>query len=203
MEGSIAPIKEISEICKRYNVKLFVDEAHSIGILGNEGRGLCNKLTNDISMISGTLGKSFGSGGAFLACNSKVADQIIQTCGAFRYTTALAPTLAAGALKSLEKIKTNKTWGKDLIRTSKEWKDEISKLNKYEIKGDCQILSIIIGDEDQTMHMQKHLEEQGFLAIGIRPPTVPSGQSRIRITIRRTLNKEILEKFILALKKFK
>ena len=202
MEGSIAPIKEISEICKRYGVKLLVDEAHSIGILGNGGRGLCNKLTNDISMISGTLGKSFGSGGAFLACNSKVADQIIQTCGAFRYTTALAPTLAAGALKSLEKIKTNKTWGKDLISASKEWKDEISKLNKYSIKGDCQILSIIIGDEDQTMRMQKYLEEQGFLAIGIRPPTVPYGQSRIRITIRRTLNKKILEKFILALKNF-
>ena len=202
MEGSIAPIKEISEICKRYGVKLLVDEAHSIGILGNEGKGLCNKLTNDISMISGTLGKSFGSGGAFLACNSKVADQIIQTCGAFRYTTALAPTLAAGALKSLEKIKINKTWGRDLIRASKEWKDEISKLNKYSIKGDCQILSIIIGDEDKTMRVQKYLEEQGFLAIGIRPPTVPNGQSRIRITIRRTLNKKILKEFILALKNF-
>ena len=202
MEGSIAPIEEISEICKRYGVKLLVDEAHSIGILGNEGRGLCNKLTNDITMISGTLGKSFGSGGAFLACNSKVADQIIQTCGAFRYTTALAPTLAAGALKSLEKIKINKTWGRDLIRASKEWKDEISKLNKYSIKGDCQILSIIIGDEDQTMLMQKYLEEKGFLAIGIRPPTVPYGQSRIRITIRRTLNKKILKEFILALKNF-
>jgi len=202
MEGSIAPIKEISKICKRYDVKLLVDEAHSLGILGYEGKGLCNKLTNDVTMISGTLGKSFGSGGAFLACNSKVADQIIQTCGAFRYTTALAPTLAAGALKSLEKIETNKTWGKDLLLASKEWKDEISKLNKYLIKGDCQILSIIIGDEDQTMRMQKYLEEQGFLAIGIRPPTVPNGQSRIRITIRRTLNQKILEKFILALKNF-
>ena len=202
MEGSIAPIEEISEICKRYGVKLLVDEAHSIGILGNEGRGLCNELTNDITMISGTLGKSFGSGGAFLACNSKVADQIIQTCGAFRYTTALAPTLAAGALKSLEKIKINKTWGRDLIRASKEWKDEISKINKYAIKGDCQILSIIIGDEDQTMLLQKYLEDHGFLAIGIRPPTVPNGQSRIRITIRRTLNKKILKEFILALKNF-
>jgi len=202
MEGSIAPIKEISKICKRYGVNLLVDEAHSLGILGYEGKGLCNNLTNDVTMISGTLGKSFGSGGAFLACNSKVAEQIIQNCGAFRYTTALAPTLAAGALKSLEKIETNKTWGKDLLLASKEWKDEIIKLDKYTIKGDCQILSIIIGDEDQTMRMQKYLEEQGFLAIGIRPPTVPNGESRIRITIRRTLNKKIREKFILALKNF-
>ena len=202
MEGSIAPIKEISRICKRYDVKLLVDEAHSLGVLGHEGKGLCNKSNNDVTMISGTLGKSFGSGGAFLACNSKVADQIIQTCGAFRYTTALAPSLAAGALKSLEKIQRNKTWGKDLISFSNKWKDEISKLNKFSIKGDCQILSIIIGDEDKTMNMQRYLEQLGFLAIGIRPPTVPSGQSRIRITIRRTLNNEILEKFILALKNF-
>ena len=202
MEGSIAPIKEISKICKRYKVRLLVDEAHSLGILGHEGKGLCHSLTKDITMISGTLGKSFGSGGAFLACNSDIAEQIIQTCGAFRYTTALAPSLAAGALKSLEKIKNNKTWGKALIRMSSKWKDEISKLNKYSIKGDCQILSIIIGDEDKTMRMQKYLEEQGFLAIGIRPPTVPYGQSRIRITIRRPLNNEILNKFILALKNF-
>tara|TARA_Y100001933_G_scaffold237055_1_gene259579 strand:- start:1581 stop:2720 length:1140 start_codon:yes stop_codon:yes gene_type:complete len=202
MEGSIAPITEISRICKRYNVQLLVDEAHALGILGQEGKGLCNKLTNDVTMISGTLGKSFGSGGAFLACNSKIANQIIQTCGAFRYTTALAPSLAAGALKALEKIKINKSWGKDLIRISDKWKNEISKLDKYSIKGDCQILSIIIGDEDKTMDMQKYLEDNGFLAIGIRPPTVPHGQSRIRITIRRTLNNTILEKFISALQNF-
>ena len=128
MEGSIAPITEISKICKRYDVKLLVDEAHSLGILGYEGKGLCNKLTNDVTMISGTLGKSFGSGGAFLACNSKVADQIIQTCGAFKYTTALAPTLAAGALKSLEKIETNKTWGKDLLLASKNGKMKLINL---------------------------------------------------------------------------
>ena len=202
MEGSIAPIKEISRICKKYGANLFVDEAHSIGILGNEGKGLCHQLSNDVTMISGTLGKSFGSGGAFLACNSTISNQIIQTCGAFRYTTALAPSLAAGALKSLEKIELNKTWGKDLISISNMWKNKISKLDKYLIKGDCQILSIIIGDEDKAMNMQKYLENRGFLAIAIRPPTVPSGQSRIRITIRKTLNNEILEKFILALQDF-
>ncbi len=203
MEGSIAPIEDISKLCKRYDVKLFVDEAHSLGVLGHKGKGLCNKLANDITMISGTLGKSFGSGGAFLACNSETANQIIQTSGAFRYTTALAPSLAAGALKSLEKIEKNKTWGKDLIYISKLWKDEINKLDKYQLKGDCQILSIITNDEDQTMRMQKYLEDQGFLAIGIRPPTIPIGQSRVRITIRRTLNNKILERFILALQNFK
>ena len=104
MEGSIAPLREITEICKKNNVQLLVDEAHAIGILGPEGRGLSFNYRSDITMITGTFGKAFGSGGAFIASNSEVGEYIIQTSGAFRYTTALAPSLAAGALEGLKKI---------------------------------------------------------------------------------------------------
>ena len=107
MEGSIAPLKEIAGICKKYNVELLVDEAHAIGILGTEGKGLSFDLSDEITMLTGTFGKSFGSGGAFIACNSKIGEHLIQTSGAFRYTTALSPALSAGALKSLQKIKAN------------------------------------------------------------------------------------------------
>ena len=203
MEGSIAPLDEITKICKKFKVKLLVDEAHAIGILGPKGKGLSIKYKNCISMVSGTFGKAFGSGGAFLACDSKNCSDLIQTSGAFRYTTALSPSLAAGALKSLEKIKFNNIWGKELLYISKRWKKEINNLKKYEVKGDGHILSIIIGDEDDTMMMQKYLEEKGFLAVGIRPPTVPDGQSRIRITIRKNLNDQILRNFIAALNSYK
>ena len=203
MEGSIAPLNEITKICKKFKVKLLVDEAHAIGILGPKGKGLSIKYKNCISMVSGTFGKAFGSGGAFLACDSKNCSDLIQTSGAFRYTTALSPSLAAGALKSLEKIKFNNIWGKELLYISKRWKKEINNLKKYEVKGDGHILSIIIGDEDDTMMMQKYLEEKGFLAVGIRPPTVPDGQSRIRITIRKNLNDKILRNFISALNSYK
>ena len=203
MEGSIANLNEITKICKKFKVKLLVDEAHAIGILGPKGKGLSIKYKNCISMVSGTFGKAFGSGGAFLACDSKNCSDLIQTSGAFRYTTALSPSLAAGALKSLEKIKVNNIWGEELLYISKRWKKEINNLKKYEVKGDGHILSIIIGDEDDTMMMQKYLEEKGFLAVGIRPPTVPDGQSRIRITIRKNLNDKILRKFIAALNSYK
>ena len=76
-------------------------------------------------MISGTFGKAFGSGGAFLACDSILGEKLIQTSDPFRYTTALAPSLAAGALKSLEKIKDHSDWGIDLLKISKEWKNQI------------------------------------------------------------------------------
>jgi len=203
MEGSIAPLKEITEICKKYNVQLLVDEAHALGVLGPEGKGLSFDLSNDITMLTGTLGKSFGSGGAFIACNSMIGEYLIQTSGAFRYTTALSPALAAGALKSLQKIKNNKEWGINLLIASEKWKKEILRNFSYPIKGESQILSIIVGQEEKTILLQKYLEKNGFLAIAIRPPTVQVNQSRIRLTIRRDLSLEILENFISVLKAFK
>ena len=203
MEGSIAPLKEIVDICKKYNVELLVDEAHALGILGPEGKGLSFDLSDDITMITGTFGKSFGSGGAFIACNSKIGEHFIQTSGAFRYTTALSPALAAGALKSLEIIKRNKTWGLDLLSASRKWKKEILRNFSYQVKGDSQILSIIMGKEEKAIMLQKHLEKNGFLAIAIRPPTVPINESRIRLTIRKDLNLDILKEFTSVLKAFK
>ena len=203
MEGSIAPLKEITEICKKNNVKLLVDEAHAIGILGPEGKGLSFNYRNDITMITGTFGKAFGSGGAFIGSNSEIGEYLIQTSGAFRYTTALAPSLAAGALEGLKKILENKGWGNDLLSSAKIWKDEITQNFSFPIQGESHILSIIVGQEKKAICLQKYLEKNGFLAIAIRPPTVPVGQSRIRITIRRDLNFNILNNFISVLKEFK
>ena len=180
-----------------------VDEAHAIGILGPEGKGLSFNYRNDVTMITGTFGKAFGSGGAFIATNSEIGEHIIQTSGAFRYTTALAPSLAAGALKGLKKILENKGWGNDLLSSAKIWKDEITQNFNFPVQGDCHILSIIIGQEEKAIFLQKYLEKNGFLAIAIRPPTVPVGQSRIRITIRRDLDFSILNNLITVLKEFK
>jgi len=199
MEGSIAPLREITEICKKNSVQLLVDEAHAIGILGPEGRGLSFNFRSDITIITGTFGKAFGSGGAFIASNSEISEYLIQTSGAFRYTTALAPSLAAGALEGLKKILENKEWGNELLSSAKIWKDEIIKNFSFPIQGDSHILSIIIGQEERAIYLQKYLEENGFLAIAIRPPTVPAGQSRIRITIRRNLDFNLLNNFISVL----
>ena len=203
MEGSISPLREITEICKKNSVQLLVDEAHAIGILGTEGRGLSFNYRSNITMITGTFGKAFGSGGAFIASNSEIGEYLIQTSGAFRYTTALAPSLAAGALEGLKKILENKEWGNDLLSSAKVWKDEIIKNFSFPVQGDSHILSIIVGQEEKAIYLQKYLEENGFLAIAIRPPTVPVGQSRIRITIRRNLDFNLLKNFIAVLKEFK
>ena len=87
--------------------------------------------------------------------------------------------MAGGALKSLQKIKNNKEWGIDLLIASAKWKKEILQNCNYPIKGESQILSIIVGQEEKTILLQKHLEKNGFLAIAIRPPTVQVNESRI------------------------
>ena len=203
MEGSISPLREITEICKKYNVELLVDEAHAIGILGPEGRGLSFSFSDCTTLVTGTFGKAFGSGGAFIACNAKVGEYLIQTSGAYRYTTALSPALAAGALKALQKIKKNKQWGAYLLESAQMWKREMSKHFNYPVQGDAHILSIIVGREENAIHLQEYLEANGFLAIAIRPPTVPVGKSRIRLTIRKNLEINILAKFISTLSDYK
>jgi len=91
----------------------------------------------------------------------------------------------------------------DLLSSAKIWKDEIIKNLSFPVQGDSHILSIIVGQEEKAIYLQKYLEENGFLAIAIRPPTVPVGQSRIRITIRRNLDFNLLKNFIAVLKEFK
>ena len=202
MEGSLAPLNKIIQICEKYQAYLLVDEAHALGIVGENGKGLSYKFKDRIQIVSGTFGKAFGSGGAFLACDKIISERIIQTSGAFRYTTALSPSLASGTLLSLQKIKNN-NWGIELLSFAKKWKQEIMNATDYLVIGNCHIISIIIGSENETLELQKYLEKNGFLAIAIRPPTVPIGKSRIRITIKRTLTNEILNNFISVLKAYK
>ena len=90
-----------------------------------------------------------------------------------------------------------------MLSSAKVWKDEIIKNLSFPVQGDSHILSIIIGQEEKAIYLQKYLEKNGFLAIAIRPPTVPAGQSRIRITVRRDLDFNLLKNFITVLKEFK
>ena len=100
-------------------------------------------------------------------------------------------------------IKKNNEWGINLLMSSQKWKKEILGNFSYPVKGESQILSIIVGQEEKAILLQEHLEKNGFLAIAIRPPTVPVNESRIRLTIRRDLNLEILKNFTSVLKTFK
>ncbi len=201
MEGTCPKLEETADLCKQYGAMLFVDEAHAIGILGSGGRGLCNNICNPITMISGTFGKAFGSGGAFLATNKDLYEKLIQTSGAFRYTTALAPPLAAAALAALKLIQANPNWCSNLKKESILWRRELSNEGWDIPSGIGPIIPLILGSDEESLKKQNQLESNGLLTIAIRPPTVPEGTSRLRIVLRNNLPKNTLEKLMFHLRK--
>ncbi len=200
MEGTTAPIKEISKLCIKYDSKLLIDEAHAFGVMGPEGRGESFGIKEPIPIISGTFGKAFGSGGAFLATDKVTGENLIQNCGAFRYTTALAPSICASALAALNLIKSNPNWGRKLQEKSIALRDELSQIGWQRPLGEGPIISIILGSDELSINYQRKLEAQGLLTVAIRPPTVPEGKSRLRIVIKRNTPVQAFEKLIKVLK---
>ena len=201
MEGTSPEVKTMVDICIKYEAKLLIDEAHALGIIGQEGKGLCFGLSDGISIISGTFGKAFGSGGAFLACNKETGERLLQSSGAFRYTTALAPPLTAAALAALQLIKANPVWGKELQNNSDTWRNHLQNHGWERPYGNGPIIPLLVGSDCKAIHLQKQLKEDGLLCIAIRPPTVPEGTSRLRIVIRRNLPDQTLQTFLTALSK--
>ncbi len=200
MEGTTAPVKDISKLCIKYDSKLLIDEAHAFGVMGPEGKGESFGLKGPISIISGTFGKAFGSGGAFLATDKITGQNLIQNCGAFRYTTALAPPLCASALAALNLIESNPQWGSELKEKSIGIRDRLSQIGWHRPAGEGPIISIILGSDELAMDYQKRLEAQHLLTIAIRPPTVPEGKSRLRLVIRRNTPIQAFERLIKVLK---
>lgn len=200
MEGTTAPINEISKLCIKYDSKLLIDEAHAFGVMGPEGRGESFGLKEPVSIISGTFGKAFGSGGAFLATDKITGENLIQNCGAFRYTTALSPPLCASALAALNLIQSNPGWGSELKEKAIAFRDRLSQLGLQRPVGEGPIISIILGSDELAIDCQNKLEAKGLLAVAIRPPTVPEGKSRLRLVIRRNTPDQAFERLIEVLK---
>ena len=182
MEGTSPDVPALAALCRNFSASLLLDEAHALGVLGLEGRGL-GLGVEDITMISGTFGKAFGSGGAFIACGREQADVLLQTSGAFRYTTALAPPLAAAALEGLNLLKANPCWGADLVKRSSRWRDRLEAQGWSRPAGLGPILPLLVGGDQPTLDLQQRLEAAGILTVAIRPPTVPEGTARLRLVL--------------------
>ncbi len=186
MEGTRADLVALEALCRRFGSLLLVDEAHALGVFGPGGRGLAHGLTG-VSLISGTFGKAFGAGGAFLAGDAPLGDWLLQTSGAFRYTTALAPPLAAAALAALELLEADPDLGARLRRRAQRWRDGLEAVGWPRPAGEGPILPLAVGDDRAALALQERLERAGLLCVAIRPPTVPVGTARLRLVLRHDL----------------
>ena len=198
MEGTSPEVPQLAELCRGHGAALLLDEAHALGVLGPGGRGLGHG-ERGVSLISGTFGKAFGSGGAFLAADELLGDWLLQHSGPFRYTTALAPPLAAAALAALEIIQAAPQHGAALLSRATRWRDQLEAAGWRRPPGRGPILPLQVGGDQRALELQQRLEAAGLLSVAIRPPTVPEGSARLRLVLRHDLPAGSLERLLHAL----
>ena len=198
MEGSSPDVAAMAALCANHGAALLLDEAHSLGVLGDGGRGLGYGIA-EISLISGTFGKAFGSGGAFLAGNATVGDWLLQHSGPFRYSTALAPPLVAAAAAGLRAIQEREPERRALLERAERWRNALEAAGWPRPGGSGPILPLMVGDDQRALALQAQLEQAGLLSVAIRPPTVPDGTARLRLVLRHDCPAGTLSRLIQAL----
>lgn len=183
MEGTSPDVAGLAELCGRFGALLVLDEAHALGVLGSLGRGLAWGQPH-VHVVVGTFGKSLGSGGAMVAVDGVLGDYLLQFCGGYRYSTALAPALAATTLANLERLPSLEPERQALLATAQRLRQRLVAQGYPRPPGHGPVVPILVGDDHVAMALQRRLEEAGLLVAAIRPPTVPHGAARLRVVLR-------------------
>ncbi|MFA5252549.1 MAG: 8-amino-7-oxononanoate synthase [Phycisphaerae bacterium] len=195
MDGDKPPLKELVEIKDRYDCFLMVDEAHATGIFGLNGAGVVEEqgLSGRIELIMGTFSKAMGSFGAYLACSEKVKQYLVNSCRSFIYSTALPPPVIATNIEAINIVKDEPFRRQTLLANADFFHSRLREAG-FDVKGDSQIVPLIVADSGRAGRISCDLQKSGFLVLPIRPPTVPQGQARLRFSLTYHHNKQLLEK---------
>jgi len=188
MDGDEAPLREIVELAEKYDAMVMVDEAHGTGMFGANGAGVVSKLelSSRIAIQMGTLGKALGGFGAYIAGSRALRDLLVNRCRSFIFTTSLPPAVMAMALAAIELVESEPQRRDSLRRNCQKLKQGLSQLGFELGASESPILPLIVGDAARCMALSSALLQRGVFAQGIRPPTVPLGTSRLRITSMAT-----------------
>lgn len=185
MDGDIAPLNALAETASTHDALLMVDDAHGFGVLGEHGRGvtdLAGLNQQQVPILMCTLGKAVGSFGALVAGPQVLIDTLIQYARPYIYTTALPPTVAGAALAGLKLIDEESWRRRHLAELVAHFRKEADLLGLPLMASETAIQPLTIGDDQKALQWQNWLAQQGFWVSAIRPPTVPSGTARLRIT---------------------
>jgi len=197
MDGDMSPISELVDLKEMYGCKIMVDEAHATGIFGRNGYGVVEekKLANRIDLIMGTFSKALGSFGAYVACPEEIKNYLINSCRSFIYSTALPPSVIAANIASLELVGEEPFRRKTLLENAQYFRDNLQKAG-FQKRGCSQIVPVIIGDSAETEKLSQGLRDRGYWILPIRPPTVPAGEARLRLSLTYYHKKEMLDKLV-------
>jgi 8-amino-7-oxononanoate synthase len=194
VDGDQSDIGSLVELASAFDALLVVDEAHATGVLGRRGMGLC--CGKGVDLIIGTFGKACGSFGAYAACSHRLRDYLVNCCSGFIYSTAMPPPVIGSIDAALDLIPAMDKERKELHSKADFVRLHLQKLGWGTGASNTQIIPVMIGRETEALALSRHLENVGVLATALRPPTVPEGQSRIRLALSVTHTMEQLEYLI-------
>lgn len=196
MDGDLAPLTEIVSLARQYDAWVMVDEAHATGVFGPHGGGLVEELglAEEVDIQMGTLGKALGCVGAFVAGSHELIDWLVNRARSFIYTTAIPPAMAAAVLAALDIVEQEPERRRQLWNNTRVLADGLRSLSYTLGATRSQILPVIIGEARATMVVAHAILQRGVFAHGIRPPTVPEGTSRIRVTPMATHTQDHLSR---------
>jgi 8-amino-7-oxononanoate synthase len=186
MDGDIAPLQELAGVAESAGARLMVDDAHGLGVVGETGRGtlqLAGLGAAQVPILVGTLGKAFGTFGAFVAGDEELIETLIQRARSYIYTTALPPAVAEATRASLRLIRTE-PWRREHLRALiARFRRGAAELGLPLATSETPIQPLMVGDNRRALALSQALEEAGILVTAIRPPTVPEGSARLRVTL--------------------
>ena len=199
MDGDIAPVVGLHGICNRHDSLLVVDEAHGLGVLGDQGGGICQQsglsITDNV-LLMGTLGKSAGSFGAFVAGDQFLIDSLVQFARPYIYTTALPPAVVGTSLAAVE-VMESEPWRREKLQANVRYYCKLAESRGlFAGNSTTPIQPIMIGSADHAIRVSDELKNKGIWVVAIRPPTVPVGSARLRVTLTAEHEHEDIERLI-------
>ena len=201
MDGDIAPLREMLALCERYDAWLYVDDAHGFGVLGEQGCGSLAHfgISSPRIVYMATLGKAAGVSGAFVAAEQVVIDTLINHAHSYVYTTATPPALSVALLQSLQLIEHGDALRAHLQKLITRLRNGLSGLPWSLMPSETAIQPLLIGDPHHALGLSERLRERGIWVAAIRPPTVPQGTARLRITLSAAHIPQDVDQLVTAL----
>jgi len=194
MDGDLADLRRLVALKKRYDCILYLDEAHAVGVLGPQGLGLAERegLIAEIDLLFGTFGKALAGLGGFLICSATVADYLVNRARTLIYSTALPPVCLSWLLFVLERMPSLRVERERLQLMADALRRRLAELGLV-TGGQSQIIPVIIGASAQTVQAAERLRQTGYWVTAVRPPTVPVGTARLRLSLSAALDQEKLQ----------
>jgi 8-amino-7-oxononanoate synthase len=206
MDGDIAPLAELAALCHREEASLMVDDAHGLGVLGEHGEGSVSAAglsQNDVPVLMATLGKALGCSGAFVAGSAALIDGLVQSARTYIYTTAMPPALAAATLAAIRLAQTEGWRREKLHALIARFRAGAAQLGLPLMPSPTPIQPLLLGDAQAALAASEALERAGFLVTAIRPPTVPQGKARLRITLSAAHQETDVDRLLEALSRLR